>query len=126
MKHAILPEPFQALEPWVADWSIAHESGRFNKRVSASMRELDRFVEAVFPRIEEIVDFLNRIPTANPDTLAPPERRLFDLALMCMEASIPSDLGWEGNDIEDAWPAERLSFFGPSLFPEPANRKDPD
>ena len=119
-----LPEQFRALETWVADWSIAHEAGRFNKRVSTPPRELDRFVGAVFPRIEEIVDFLNRIPTANPDTLKPPERRLFDLALMCMEASIPSDLGWDGNDIEDAWPAERLTFLAPSLFAEPANRAE--
>ena len=117
-----LPAEFKALEAWVDDWSIAHEAGRFNKRLSTPPRELDRFVSAVFPRIGEIVDFLNRIPTADPDTLEPPERQLFDLALMCMEASIPSDLGWEGNDIEDAWPADRLTFLAPSLFPEPANR----
>lgn len=123
MSAPLLPQQFQALDPWVADWSIAHEAGRFNKRLATPARELDRFVGAVFPRIEEIVDFLNRIPTADPDSLIPAERRLFDLALMCMEASIPGDLGWEGNDIEDAWPAERLSFLAPSRFPEPANRK---
>ena len=126
MNRTLLPQQFAALEPWVADWSIAHEAGRFNKRVSTPPRELDRFVAAVFPRIEEIVDFLNLIPGANPDALQATERRLFDLALMCMEASIPSDLGWEGNDIEDAWPAQRLTFFAPSLFPEPANRSDSD
>lgn len=126
MSRALLPQQFTALEPWVAEWSIAHEAGRFNKRVSTPPRELDRFVAAVFPRIEEIVDFLNLIPGADADALPPTERRLFDLALMCMEASIPSDLGWEGNDIEDAWPAQRLTFFAPSLFPEPANRTDGD
>ncbi len=123
MSISSLPQQFQALEAWVADWSIAHEAGRFNKRLATPTRELDRFVGAVFPRIEEIVDFLNRIPTADPDALNPAERHLFDLALMCMEASIPADLGWEGNDIEDAWPAGRLTFLAPSLFPEPANRK---
>ena len=123
MSNPLLPPPFHALERWVADWSIAHEAGRFNKRLATPARELDRFVDAVFPRIKEIVDFLNRIPTADPDSLEPAERRLFDLALMWMEASIPGDLGWEGNDIEDAWPAERLTFLAPSLFPEPANRK---
>ena len=126
MNRALLPDQFKALEPWVADWSIPHEAGRFNKRVSSALRELDRFVAAVFPRIEEIVDFLNRIPTADPDTLEPAQRRLFDLALMCMEASIPADLGWEVNDIEDAWPPQRLQFFEPSWFPEPANRKEGD
>ena len=118
-----LPAQFQALEPWVAQWSIPHEGGRFNKRVSTPTQDLDRFVGAVFPRIDEVIGFLNAIPTADPDVLKPEERRLFDLALMCMEAAIPADLGWEENDIEDAWPAQRLTFFGPSFFPEPANRK---
>jgi hypothetical protein len=121
--NTALPAQFGALDSWVADWSIPHEAGRFNKRVSTPTSELDRFVAAVFPRIDEIIGFLNAIPTADPDTLKPEDRRLFDLALMCMEAAIPSDLGWEENDIEDAWPAQRLTFFEPSLFPEPANRK---
>lgn len=121
--QALLPEQFKALEPWVAEWSIPHECGRFNKRVASSMRDIDTFVAAVFPRIEEIVDFLNQIPTADPDTLKPAERRLFDLALMCMEATIPSDLGWEINDIEDAWPPQRLGFQYPGVFPEPDNRR---
>jgi hypothetical protein len=120
---ATLPAQFKELEPWIAEWSIPDEAGRFQKRVSTPTRELDRFVGAVFPRIDEIIGFLNAIPTADPDTLKPDERRLFDLALTCMEAAIPSDLGWEENDIEDAWPAQRLTFLAPSLFPEPANRK---
>jgi hypothetical protein len=120
---ASLPAQFAELEAWVAEWSIPHESGRFNKRVSTPVADLDRFVKAIFPRIDEIIGFLNAIPTADPDSLKPEERRLFDLALMCMEAAIPGDLGWEENDIEDAWPANRLTFFEPSWFPEPANRK---
>ncbi len=118
----LLPEQFKAFEPWVAQWSIAHEGGRFHKRVSSELADLNSFVEALFPRIDEIVGFLNGLPTHHPDSLKPEERRLFDLALMWMEASIPSDLDWDGNDIEDAWPAERLTFYGPSQFPDPANR----
>ena len=118
-----LPEAFKALEPWVAEWSIPHESGRLGKRLSASTTELNKFVSAVFPRIEEIINYLNGIPGNDPDALQPEDRRLFDMALTCMEAVIPSDLGWETNDIDDSWPANRLSFLPPSLFPEPDNRK---
>jgi hypothetical protein len=117
-----LPAAFKALEPWVADWSIPHESGRLNKRMAAEPAELNKFVGAVFPRIEEIIDFLNTLGN-NPDALKPEERRLFDLALTCMEAVIPSDLGWDTNDIEDSWPAKRLEFLYPSYFPEPVNRR---
>jgi hypothetical protein len=123
MSGSELPAPFKSLEPWVEAWSIPHEAGRFNKRVSSGMRELDAFVAAFLPRIVEIIDFLNALPTADPDALKPEERRLFDLALMYMEAAIPSDLGWEENDIEDAWPPHRLTFLDPGIFPEPANRK---
>lgn len=123
MSSTTLPEPFKALEPWVAEWSIPHESGRLAKRLSAGTAELNKFVTAVFPRIEEIIEFLNRIPGNDPDALRPEERRLFDMALTCMEAVIPSDLGWETNDIEDSWPAKRLGFLPPSIFPEPQNRK---
>ena len=118
-----LPESFKALEPWVAEWSIPHESGRLGKRLSAGTKELNQFVGAVFPRIEEIINYLNGIPGNDPDALRPDDRRLFDMALTCMEAVIPSDLGWETNDIDDSWPANRLSFLPPSLFPEPDNRK---
>ena len=118
-----LPAPFKALEPWLEAWSIPHEAGRLGKRLSADVDELNRFVNAVFPRIEEIVDFLNGLPAKDPDALRPEERRLFDLALTCMEAVIPSDLGWETNDIEDSWPAHRLQFLPPSIFPEPENRR---
>lgn len=117
-----LPAPFKALEPWAAEWSIAHESGRLAKRLSSGTAELNQFVAAVFPRIEEIIAFLNLIPGNDPDALRPEERRLFDMALTCMEAVIPSDLGWETNDIEDSWPVNRLSFLPPSIFPEPENR----
>lgn len=126
MTEDLLPEPFRELEPWVAQWSIHDEHGRFHKRLSTPVSQLNRFVEAVHPRIEAIIDHLNTIPTADPDTLTPAQRRLFDLALMWMEASIPGDLDWEDNDIEDAWPADRLTFLNPSRLPEPDNRRSTD
>ena len=123
MSTPLLPQAFADLAPWVAEWSIPHEDGRFTKRVASTPAALDAFVKAVFPRVEAIVDHLNQVPTNDPDTLAPPDRRLFDLALMCMEGVIPSDLDWETTDIEDAWPRDRMTFLAPSVFSEPANRR---
>ena len=34
MKNTSLPSEFKAFEKWVPEWSIPHEAGRFNKRVS--------------------------------------------------------------------------------------------
>jgi hypothetical protein len=117
-----LPAGFRALEPWVAEWAIPFEGGRFEKRVSASPAALDAFVHAIFPRIDEIIGYLNGLGDVEPNALAPPDRRLFDLALMCMEGTIPSDLNWEITDIADAWPPERIEFLAPSALPAPANR----
>lgn len=122
MSAASLPVGFADLEPFVADWSIADEAGRFNRRVSVAKADLDRFVGAAFPRVDAMIEHLNRIATNDPDTLAPPDRRLFDLALTVMECVIPSDLDWDRTDILDAWPPHRLDFLDPSRLPTPANR----
>ena len=42
-----LPEAFKALEPWVAEWSIPHESGRLGKRLSSnSLRPRNNDIKA--------------------------------------------------------------------------------
>ena len=122
MKNFTLPADFKSFEKWVADWSIPHEAGRFNKRVSTDMAELYGFVTALQSHIERMIDHLNTLPVNDPDLLDADHRRLFDLVLMWMEASIPFDLDWDLNDIEDAWPADRLVILKPSFFPEPVNR----
>jgi hypothetical protein len=123
MKNHTLPLAFKNFEKWVPNWSIPHESGRFNKRVSTEMFDLNDFVVMLQGSVEQMIDHLNTLPTTDPDLLDPENRRLFDLVLMWMEASIPFDLDWDENDIEDAWPAARLTFLKPSYFPEPFNRK---
>jgi hypothetical protein len=47
MKIHTLPLAFKSFEKWVPDWSIPHESGRFNKRVSTEMSDLHDFVVAL-------------------------------------------------------------------------------
>ena len=122
MKNFTLPPAFKDFEKWVPDWSIPHEAGRFNKRVSSPMEDLHKFVNALQAKVEEMIDYLNTQTVNDPDLLDSDHRRLFDLVLMWMEASIPFDLDWDVNDIEDAWPANRLEFLKPSYFPDPLNR----
>lgn len=122
MKNFTLPATFKDFEKWVPDWSIPHEAGRFTKRVSSPMEDLHKFVTALQAHVEEMIDYLNTQTVNDPDLLDSDHRRLFDLVLMWMEASIPFDLDWDVNDIEDAWPANRLEFLKPSHFPDPLNR----
>ncbi len=109
-----LPETFETLEDLVPVWSLATEELRFHRRVSSSVAELEGFDRRIRPRIEEILDYLNTLKTAEPDDLGAADRSLFDLALMAMEAFSALDLEWETTDIEDAWPVDRLAFLPPS------------
>ena len=61
MKDALLPPHFAELEPWASTWCLATEPERWAKRFQVSMRELQDFYDAFFPRAEhrsnlELVD----------------------------------------------------------------------
>jgi hypothetical protein len=110
MTEKTLPDAFADLAPLVAEWSIATDEGRCHKRLRTDMAALKAFYDRVFPRIDAIVAYLNQFPN-DPDALARPERNLFDLALMLMEAAAPIDLQWPSSDITDVFPIERFKFL---------------
>lgn len=117
MSARLLPEPFAHLDPLVAQWSLATEALRFRKRVGSSLEQLEAFHRQVFPHVDAMIEHLNRIPTDDPARLTAPDRRLFDMVLMLMEACSALDLEWDGTDIEDTWPADRMTFLPPSDLP---------
>jgi hypothetical protein len=108
-----LPPPFAMLEPFVAEWSIQTERERAQKRVSTPIETLRSFHQALLPHLEPMIQYFNTLPN-DPDALAPPARRLYDLAQMVMEASAPVDLQWNTPDIEDVFPLERIKFLMPN------------
>lgn len=110
--ESLLPPAFAALEPLVARWAVATEEERANKRTASSMEDLRSLHEAVMPRFDEIVAWLNRFPN-DPEALPETEKNLFRLAQMAMEAAGPIDLEWRTPDIEDVFPMERFRFHEP-------------
>jgi hypothetical protein len=56
----LLPEGFADLEPFVADWARATRAERYAARLSKSIDELVEFYDAVAPRAEEAIDYLDR------------------------------------------------------------------
>jgi len=109
MTEEVLPAMFADLAPYAAEWSLEMERDRAVKRVSTDIAKLRRFHDAVSPRMEAIIEYLNTFPN-DPDTLPEPVKRLFNLARMVMEASAPIDLGWSSPDIEDVFPMDRIGF----------------
>jgi len=104
-----LPEAFADLNRFVPEWSLPTEQSRAVKRVDSTIGELRLFHFVVFPRLDEIIAYLNDFPN-DPGALPADAKRLYDLALMTMEAAAPIDLGWAQPDIEDVFPMERFRF----------------
>ena len=58
MANAVLPGSFHDLEPFVA-WALATETERTYKRQTSEMAEIQAFYDALFPRMPEVIGYLN-------------------------------------------------------------------
>lgn len=83
MAEARLPEEFADLEPWLG-WAQPTENGRRRKRLTSSYAELRGFFEALFPRLPDVVEYLQPFPLdAVPQHALP----LYRLALAFADAA---------------------------------------
>lgn len=55
-----LPDAFRDLEPYVALWALPTRQERYDMRLSKTIDELATFYDAIAPRAEEAIDYLNR------------------------------------------------------------------
>jgi len=60
MAEALLPSAFAELEDFAQTWCLPTEAERWNRRVSSSMAEMQRFYDAFFPRLEEAIDYCDK------------------------------------------------------------------
>jgi hypothetical protein len=54
-----LPQEFSDLEPFVVDWALPTRAQRYEARLSKPFDELVNFYDAVAPRAEEAIAYLN-------------------------------------------------------------------
>ena len=54
-----LPQEFSDLQPFVADWALPTRAQRYEARLSKPFDELLNFYDAVAPRTEEAIAYLN-------------------------------------------------------------------
>ena len=54
-----LPQEFSDLEPFVVDWALPTRAQRYEARLSQPFDELVNFYDAVAPRAEEAIAYLN-------------------------------------------------------------------
>jgi hypothetical protein len=64
MAERRLPEPFRDLEAYIG-WSLGSSRARRVMRESSTMGEITAFYNAILPRMEDILSYLNRYPLEN-------------------------------------------------------------
>ena len=86
---ALLPPEFSDLERFARDWCLASEPERYAKRLASSMDEMQVFYDAIFPRAQEAMAYLEKFPLHDlPDDA----RRLLQLLYSLIMVSFPVEI----------------------------------
>ena len=89
MAERRLPAEFSDLERFVDDWCVASEPERYAKRLASSMDELQAFYDALFPRAEEAMAYLEQFPLHDlPDDAHRLLKLLYSLILVSFAVEI--------------------------------------
>jgi len=102
MAEALLPAEFSDLERFVEDWCLDSEPERYAKRTSSSMEEIQEFYDAVYPRAEEAMTYLEKFPLDDlPEDAWRLLKLLYSLILMSFAVEV-----WKQPIIPDTGTAE--------------------
>ena len=102
MADALLPPEFSDLEPFAKTWCLAGEPERYGKRLASTMDEMQAFYDAVFPRAEAAIAYLDKFPLHElPDNA----RQLLHLLYSFIMVSFPIEI-WKQPYIPDTGTAQ--------------------
>lgn len=104
MGASTLPAEFRDLEAF-SEWSLEHRAERFNKRVNSSMEKITAFYNAMVPRLDKAMAYLNSKPLAS---LEPADKHLLSMAQSLVEVSRCVEL-WQAPD-NYAFDADRVKI----------------
>ena len=102
-----LPEAFADLQPFVEEWALTNERERFLKLHAVTIDQLRAFYDAVLPRLEDVLKYLDAFRISE---LPEDERTLYDLAMTFAETAHPIDLKWKATDFPDAYDWRKFEF----------------
>ena len=86
---SILPSGFEDLEPFVADWAKPTRAERYATRLSKSIDELVEFYDAIAPRSEEAIAYLDALELdALPDDATRLMQLLYSMILVSYAVNI--------------------------------------
>ena len=111
MSAPMLPSAFADLERFAATWCLASEPERYAQRMASSMEEMQELYDAVFPRVEEAIDYCDKFPL---DDLPDDALHLLYLVYSLIMVSMPIEV-WHQARVVDAGEA----YFDRSVEPVP-------
>ena len=89
MAEALLPPQFSDLETFVAEWCLDSEPERYAKRLASTMDEIQEFYDALMPRAEEAIQYLEKFPLDDlPEDAWRLLKLLYSLILMSFAVEI--------------------------------------
>ena len=84
-----LPAGFEALEPFVEDWAKPTRKERYDVRLAKTQDELVEFYDAIAPRAEQAIAYLNDLDlSALPDDATRLMRLLYSLILVSYAVNV--------------------------------------
>jgi hypothetical protein len=111
MSEPLLPPAFADLERFAATWCLASEPERYAQRMASSMEEMQELYDAVYPRVEEAIDYCDKFAL---DDLPDDALHLLYLVYSLIMVSMPVDV-WHQARVVDAGEA----YFDRSVEPVP-------
>ena len=89
MSDSTLPQGFSDLEPFVTDWALPTRAQRYEARLSKPFDELVRFYDAIAPRAEESIGYLNGLDIDElPDAAARLLHLLYSMILVSYSVNV--------------------------------------
>ena len=86
---------FSDLKEFMDEWGYADAHERLKKRSNAEFSDIKKFYDAVVPRLEEIIEFLNQYPV---DDIPGEFRPLAYMALAACEVDDPVNI-WQSSEL---------------------------
>jgi hypothetical protein len=106
---ALLPAEFAGLEPFAATWCLATEKERYATRLASSITDMQAFYDAVTPRAEDAMTYLEQLPF---DALPDDALHLLHLLYSMIQVSFPVEV-WHQPKVPDTGSSAFDSFTEP-------------
>jgi hypothetical protein len=85
LSESQLPAQFSDLESFAQTWALETANQRLLKRMQSSMAEIKQFYDAMLPRLEEALNYLDDFKFGK---LPAPQQRLYWICLATAEAAL--------------------------------------